>query len=91
MKSSGSKVGKKVVAPSIRVVGELQAIRRAQISTEVDGLVKEVFVDAGDRVKLGQVLLRQKTVQREIRHRRAVAELELVKKQYEEFVAVHRP
>lgn len=55
-------VSKPIVAESTETLtlsGSLTAERRALLSPRVDGLVKEVLVDAGYRVKQGQVLLRQ--------------------------------
>lgn len=44
---------------TLTLSGSLTAERRALLSPRVDGLVKEVLVDAGYRVKQGDVLLRQ--------------------------------
>lgn len=55
-------VSKPIVAESAETLtlsGSLTAERRALLSPRVDGLVKEVLVDAGYRVKQGDVLLRQ--------------------------------
>ena len=41
----------------LRLSGTLTAERRAELSPRVDGLVSRLRVDAGDRVKAGQVLL----------------------------------
>ncbi len=55
-------VSKPIVSESTETLtlsGSLTAERRALLSPRVDGLVKEVLVDAGFRVKQGDVLLRQ--------------------------------
>lgn len=55
-------VSKPIVAESTETLtlsGSLTAERRALLSPRVDGLVKEVLVDAGYRVKQGDILLRQ--------------------------------
>lgn len=55
-------VSKPIVSESTETLtlsGSLTAERRALLSPRVDGLVKEVLVDAGYRVKQGDILLRQ--------------------------------
>ena len=44
---------------TLTLSGSLTAERRASLSPRVDGLVKEVLVDAGYQVKQGDILLRQ--------------------------------
>ena len=41
----------------LRLTGTVTAKRRARLSPRVSGLVSEVYVDAGDRVESGEVLL----------------------------------
>lgn len=43
---------------TIRLSGSLSAEKQAMLSPRMDGLVKEVLVDAGHRVKQGDILLR---------------------------------
>lgn len=43
---------------SLRLSGSLTAEKQATLSPRMDGLVKEVLVDAGDTVKQGDILLR---------------------------------
>lgn len=55
-------VSKPIVSESTETLtlsGSLTAERRALLSPRVDGLVKEVLVDAGYQVKQGDILLRQ--------------------------------
>lgn len=47
------------ITTKLTLSGSLTAQQRAWLSPRVDGLVKEVLVDAGDSVKQGEVLLRQ--------------------------------
>src|SRR5438093_4058398 len=48
----------RTVDRTVDVVGALVANQEAKLAAEVDGQVKEVLVDLGDRVKAGQVLVR---------------------------------
>ena len=43
--------------PRIDAVGSLRAVRGAELSLEVPGVVEEITFDSGDQVKAGQVLL----------------------------------
>ena len=43
--------------PKIDAVGSLRAVRGAELSLEVPGVVEEITFDSGDQVKAGQVLL----------------------------------
>lgn len=55
-------VSKPIVSESkeqLTLSGSLTAERRALLSPRVDGLVKEVLVDAGYSVKQGDILIRQ--------------------------------
>lgn len=45
-------------APTASYEGRVDAVRQAQIAAQVPGLVTELGVHAGDRVRAGQVLLR---------------------------------
>jgi membrane fusion protein (multidrug efflux system) len=44
--------------PRLRAVGSLVAEQGIQITTEVEGLVREIHFDSGQRVEAGQLLLR---------------------------------
>jgi membrane fusion protein (multidrug efflux system) len=52
-----SRVSVATVEERIEGSGELQAMDRAQLASEVDGVVTELAVDEGDRVESGTVLL----------------------------------
>ena len=52
-----SRVSVSTVEERIEGSGELQAKERAQLASEVDGVVTELAVDEGDRVEQGAVLL----------------------------------
>lgn len=55
-------VSKPIVSDSsqpLTLSGSLTAEKRALLSPRVDGLVKQVLVDAGDKVKQGDILIRQ--------------------------------
>jgi membrane fusion protein (multidrug efflux system) len=45
------------IKSSIRAVGAVAAINQAKISAKIPGKVERIFVEEGDRVKAGQVLL----------------------------------
>ena len=44
--------------PSIDAVGSLRAVRGADLSLEVPGVVEEILFNSGDEVQTGQILLR---------------------------------
>ena len=44
--------------PTIDAVGSLRAVRGADLSLEVPGVVEEILFQSGDEVKAGQILLR---------------------------------
>jgi RND family efflux transporter MFP subunit len=46
-----------VITEELELTGSITAERRARLSPRVDGLVRQLKVDAGDRVKAGQVLI----------------------------------
>ncbi len=46
-----------VITEELTLTGTITAERRARLSPRVDGLVKRLRVDAGDRVKAGQALI----------------------------------
>ncbi len=45
------------VRRSVEVVGTLAAVDEATISSEADGVVSRLYVDLGDRVKAGQIMV----------------------------------
>lgn len=50
--------GRKVVRDSVNAVGNLRALNRVELTTEVSGRVVEMALDSGKRVNRGQLLLR---------------------------------
>lgn len=68
-----------VVSEELRLTGTLTAERRAGLSPRIDGLVARLRVDAGDRVKAGQVLLELDEELAEHAARRAAAGAEQAK------------
>lgn len=46
------------IAEELRLTGTLQARRVSRLSAEVDGIVGELFVDDGDRVSTGQLIVK---------------------------------
>lgn len=53
--------------------GSVVALRNANVSVRVDGLVEEIIVDAGARVKKGQPLLRLDNELATLQHKQALA------------------
>jgi HlyD family secretion protein len=52
-----AKVEKGDLAKSVVATGKVQPITKVEIKSKASGIVKRLLVDAGDRVKAGQVLL----------------------------------
>jgi len=61
---------------ALRFSGSVVPLRNAKVSVRVDGLVEEIIVDAGARVKKGQPLLRQDNELAALQHKQALAEQE---------------
>ncbi len=74
----------------VEALGWIEAVRATNVSAQVPGLVAEVLVEEGDRVEEGDVLLRLETLSRQIRKRRAEAELALDEQQLAEYRAGSR-
>ena len=55
---SATKAGSSDWQPRIDAVGSLRAVRGAELSLEVPGVVEEITFQSGDEVQAGQVLLR---------------------------------
>ena len=55
---SAAKAGSSDWQPAIDAVGSLRAVRGADLSLEVPGVVEEILFNSGDEVQAGQILLR---------------------------------
>ena len=55
---SATKAGSSDWQPAIDAVGSLRAVRGADLSLEVPGVVEEIMFQSGDEVQAGQILLR---------------------------------
>jgi membrane fusion protein, multidrug efflux system len=55
---SAAKAGSSDWQPAIDAVGSLRAVRGADLSLEVPGVVEEISFQSGDEVQAGQILLR---------------------------------
>jgi membrane fusion protein (multidrug efflux system) len=55
---SAAKAGSSDWQPAIDAVGSLRAVRGADLSLEVPGVVEEILFQSGDEVQAGQILLR---------------------------------
>ena len=51
-----AKVEKGDLAKSVVATGKVEPITKVEIKSKASGIVKKLYVDAGDRVKKGQVL-----------------------------------
>jgi len=63
--------------------GSVEAVEDAFISPETNGQIKEIYVEEGDRVKKGQLLIRLKTRVLESNIKEVKTNLELAQKTYE--------
>lgn len=61
------------IAPTMRLVGSIRPRLRSVIAAEVGGIVAELPVEIGDRVKKGQLLCKLRDVTRVAAHAEAVA------------------
>src|SRR5215467_14364977 len=64
------------LARVVVATGKIQPLSKAEIKSKASGIVKQIFVDYGDRVKAGQVLAELDKVQLEAVVREARANLE---------------
>src|SRR5215475_12301323 len=64
------------LARVVVATGKIQPLSKAEIKSKASGIVKQIFVDYGDRVKAGQVLAELDKVQLEAALRAAKANLE---------------
>ncbi|AKH67785.1 RND family efflux transporter, MFP subunit [Spongiibacter sp. IMCC21906] len=58
---------------TLRLSGSVTALRRASLSVRVDGLIRDLQAEAGDRVEKGQVLLHQDATLAKLEHQQALA------------------
>lgn len=92
-----SKVVQQELAESQEVIGVLYYERKSDVSTEVSGLVEEVAVDQGDKVKRGEVIVRLNTeiLDKEIELTRTRMEqidllIENARKNHERIATLHK-
>jgi HlyD family secretion protein len=64
------------LARVVVATGKIQPLSKAEIKSKASGIVKKIFVDYGDRVKAGQVLVELDKVQLEAAVRAAHANME---------------
>lgn len=65
-----------VAAEPVQLLGSVSPVRESLVASEVDGLAAELFVDEGDTVRKGDILVRLRTValEQEIAGARAASE-----------------
>src|SRR5882724_8020281 len=71
-----AKVEQGPLAKSVVATGKVEPITKAEIKSKASGLVKRILVDAGDRVKQGQVLVELDKEEIQARVRASRAQLE---------------
>src|SRR5580693_7003190 len=64
------------LARVVVATGKIQPLSKAEIKSKASGIVKKIYVDYGDRVKVGQVLVELDRVQLEAAERAAKANLQ---------------
>ncbi len=64
------------LARVVVATGKIQPLSKAEIKSKASGIVKKIYVDYGDRVKAGQVLVELDKVQLEAAVREATANLQ---------------
>jgi len=64
------------LARVVVATGKIQPLSKADIKSKASGIVKKIYVDYGDRVKVGQVLVELDRVQLEAAERAAKANLQ---------------
>src|SRR3954447_22498492 len=78
-KIDDSKIGKVDqgdLAKSVVATGKIEPITKVEIKSKASGIVKKLYVDAGDRVKAGQLLaeLDKEQIEAQVRQARAALE-----------------
>src|ERR1700720_716959 len=64
------------LARVVVATGKIQPLSKAEIKSKASGIVKQIFVDYGDRVRVGQILAELDKVQLEAAQRAAKANLQ---------------
>jgi HlyD family secretion protein len=64
------------LARVVVATGKIQPLSKADIKSKASGIVKKIYVDYGDRVKVGQILVELDKVQLEAAERAATANLQ---------------
>ncbi len=80
----GVLISQQALIEQVPLTGSVTADRIAQLSTEVEGLVRDMRVDAGDRVEAGELLLDLDTDLATIARDRAQAEADRARAQWQE-------
>lgn len=74
-------VGRDTIVATVNATGRIEPLEEVTLNFETTGLVREVFVERGDRVEPGQLLARLDTADLEVA--RNLAEIELVRAQWQ--------
>ncbi len=64
------------IARSVVATGKIEPLTKVEVKSKASGIVKKIFVDAGDRVRTGQVLVELDKEQLEANVREAQAQLQ---------------
>lgn len=86
-----AEVAKETVQETMDIVGSLESPRVSRIGSEVEGIVEDIFADAGDHVKKGQPLLQVSNSQLRLSLSKARAEEDEAYKNLLELKAGSRP
>lgn len=78
-----AKVTRQVHRPMVETVGSIRPLEEVVVSSEVDGVLKEVFVEEGDRVAKGQVLAQVNDIDYRLAVQAAEASLKLAEANHE--------
>lgn len=83
---TGAPVVRDTLVLSVSAAGQAQALRRALLAAEVEGAVRDVRVEEGDRVRQGEVLARIDPERYAFELERARAELEKAQAAFQELI-----
>lgn len=75
----------------VELTGSVQARRRSRLSAEVDAKVEQLFVDAGDKVEKGQLLLKLRATPKQLELKQAKAQLHYQQSRLAELQSGTRP